>query len=215
MEYGLLTLFAYLLGSIPFGVLVARAKGVDIMTVGSGNTGATNVTRVLGWKLGSTVFVLDVLKGAIPPLAAKWVTGDDSAAILMGVVAVVGHTLSPFLRFKGGKGVATSLGALCGSAPLIGAIGFGVFLLIFLATRIVSVSSLLAALAVLVAGWLLDQGWLFFAVFGPLTAYLFVRHRSNLARLAKGEEPKLDFRNKLKSDRKQEDETSDEEERDE
>jgi glycerol-3-phosphate acyltransferase PlsY len=187
-------------------VVVAKARGVDIMAVGSGNTGATNVARVLGWKLGAAVFILDVLKGVAPCLVARWATGNQESAIVMGVVAVVGHTFSPFLRLKGGKGVATSLGVLFGSAPLVGAIAFGTFLFIFLATRIVSVSSLIAALAVLFSGWLMGQPWFFFAVFGPLTVYLFVRHWSNIGRLVRGEEPKLDLKKKLdKKDEDQED----------
>ncbi len=212
MVYGFLTLFSYLLGSIPFGVFVARAKGVDIMSVGSGNTGATNVARVLGWKLGIFVFVLDVLKGAVSPIVAMLLTDNEVAALLLGVVSVLGHTFSPFLKFKGGKGVATSLGALVGSAPLVGAIGFGAFLVVFAATRIVSVSSLIAALAVLFAGYLTGQHWLFFAVFGPLTAYLFVRHKSNIQRLLRGEEPRLDLRKKVKPDQSEPPETSEDEE---
>ena len=166
------------------------------MSVGSGNIGATNVARVLGWKLGIVVFLLDVAKGVFPPLATLWATGDHGAGVLMGAVAVVGHTLSPFLGFKGGKGVATSLGALVGSAPLVGAIGFGAFLLLFAATRIVSLSSLIAALSVMLVGYVTDQSWQFFAVFGPLVAYLFIRHTANIKRLLRGEEPKLDLRSK-------------------
>ena len=200
MVYALLAIGSYLLGSVPFGVVVAKARGIDIMAVGSGNTGATNVARVLGWKLGLLVFVLDVLKGVVPCVVTRMVTGSEELTILMGVVAVVGHTFSPFLRFKGGKGVATSLGVLFGAAPLAGAIALGVFLVLFGITRIVSVSSLVAALAVLVAGWFLGQPWFFFAVFGPLTVYLFVRHRANIGRLVRGEEPKLDLKKKKEDD---------------
>jgi glycerol-3-phosphate acyltransferase PlsY len=118
----------------------------------------------------------------------------------MGVAAVVGHTFSPFLRFKGGKGVATSLGVLFGAAPVVGAIGLGVFVLLFLATRIVSLSSLIAAVAAVAAGAITGQGTVFLAVFGSLTAYLFVRHRENIKRLLRGEEPKLELRKKKKED---------------
>lgn len=200
MDYALLTAFAYLLGSVPFGVLVARSKGIDIMAVGSGNTGATNVARVLGWRLGSMVFVLDVLKGALPAFLAGRITGSSDAAVLIGVTAVIGHTFSPFLKFKGGKGVATSLGALFGSAPIVGAAGFGVFLVLFLTTRIVSASSLAGAIAVLVAAVFTRESSVFFFVFVPLVAYVFIRHRANFARLLKGEEPKFDFRKKKKEE---------------
>ncbi|HXH60894.1 MAG TPA: glycerol-3-phosphate 1-O-acyltransferase PlsY [Fimbriimonadaceae bacterium] len=195
MVYAVLAVCAYLLGSVPFGVLVARAKGVDIMAVGSGNTGATNVARTLGWGLGIFVFALDVLKGAVPAVATMQVTGSQDAAVLVGVAAVLGHTLSPFLRFKGGKGVATGLGVLVGSAPIVGGAAFLVFLVLFGITRVVSVSSLVAALAVLVAAWFTKQGTVFFAVFTPLVAYVFYRHRANIGRLLKGEEPKFGKKN--------------------
>jgi glycerol-3-phosphate acyltransferase PlsY len=200
LEYALLAIGSYLLGALPFGFIVAKLCGIDITSVGSGNIGATNVTRVLGWKLGLIVFLLDVAKGAVPPLATVAVTQDRDVAILMGVVAVLGHTFSPFLKFKGGKGVATSLGVLVGSAPIVGLYGFGAFLLLFVVTRIVSLSSLIAALAVLVLGALTHQSWVFFAVFVPLVGYVFVRHKANISRLLKGEEPKLSFKKKKDDD---------------
>lgn len=200
MQYALLAIGSYLLGALPFGYIVARVCGVDITAVGSGNIGATNVTRVLGWKRGLVVFLLDVAKGVAPPLATVALTSNRDAAVLMGVVAVVGHTFSPFLRFRGGKGVATSLGALVGSAPVVGLAGFGVFLALFAVTRIVSLSSLVAALAVLVFGALTKQPAVFFAVFVPLVGYVFYRHKANISRLMKGEEPKLSFKRKKDDD---------------
>ena len=207
MDYAIFALLSYVLGSIPFGVLVARLHGIDLMAVGSGNTGATNVTRALGWKLGLVVFVLDVAKGAVPPIVAFAVFQNETVAILMGVAAVLGHTFSPFLKFRGGKGVATSLGVLFGSAPIVGAAVFGVFLVLFALTRIVSLSSLSGTACVIIVGLLTHQGWVFFAVFGPLVLYVFVRHRDNIARLIKGEEPKLDIKSKLK-DREKGEETN-------
>lgn len=186
-----LALASYLVGSLPFGVLVARSKGVDLAKVGSGNVGATNVARTLGWGLGMLVFLLDVLKGVVPALWAKTVIGTSDAALMAGVIAVIGHTFSPFLRFKGGKGVATSLGALIGSAPMVGVIGFSGFLVVFAATRIVSVSSLVGALTVLVAGYALGQNWFFFAVFVPVVTFVFIKHASNIKRLLRGEEPRM------------------------
>jgi glycerol-3-phosphate acyltransferase PlsY len=200
MDYVGFALLSYVLGSVPFGVLVARLHGIDLMAVGSGNTGATNVTRALGWKLGLLVFVLDVAKGAAPPVVAMSVFHSEAAAVLMGVAAVVGHTFSPFLKFRGGKGVATSLGVLFGSAPIVGVAVFAVFLALFALTRIVSLSSLTATACVIIVGLLTHQGWVFFAVFGPLVLYVFVRHRDNIVRLMKGEERKLDIRARLKKD---------------
>ncbi len=153
MTLALLFVGAYLVGSIPFGVIFGKFKGVDVMAAGSGSTGATNVARLLGWKLGIVVFILDILKGAGPAVVAKSVTGSDEMAVYVGVVAVLGHMLSPFLKFKGGKGIATGLGVMFGSSPIVGAIGFGTFLVMFAATRIVSLSALAGSTAVLVAGY--------------------------------------------------------------
>lgn len=201
MEIAALIAVSYLVGSIPFGVIFAKIKGVDIMAVGSGNTGATNVARTLGWKIGIVVFILDILKGVIPAALAKYVTGSEDIAIVVGVFAIVGHMVSPFLKFKGGKGVSTSAGALVGSVPIIGAVTFSVFFLCFFITRIVSLSALITAIAILISGVVLGKSWVFFAVYGPLIVYVFVRHRANIGRLLKGEEPKLDFKSKLSGEK--------------
>src|SRR5579859_1780423 len=115
---------AYFIGSIPVGYLVSRAKGVDILKVGSGNIGATNVWRVLGWPLGSTVLLLDVVKGLLPALAGYQLLNGQLDAFVVGMGAVAGHSLSPFLKFKGGKGVATGLGVLVGTSPWVAACAF-------------------------------------------------------------------------------------------
>ncbi len=196
MTLALLFVGAYLVGSIPFGVLVAKIKGIDLMAAGSGNIGATNVARLLGWRLGILVFILDIGKGTVPVLAAQSIAGMEDYALLAGLASVIGHMFSPFLRFKGGKGIATSLGVLFGFAPIAGVAGFGVFLVLFAITRIVSFSALLGSLGVLAAGALTGQGWEFFAVFGPLIGYVFYRHRANIGRLLRGEEAKLEFKRK-------------------
>jgi len=196
MTLALLIAGAYLVGSIPFGVLFGKLKGVDVMAAGSGSTGATNVARLLGWKIGIVVFILDVFKGAGPAVVAKYVTDSDEMAVYVGVVAVLGHMLSPFLKFKGGKGVATGLGVMFGSTPIVGAIGFGTFLVVFAATRIVSLSALLASAAVLVAGIFYANSVAFWVVFGPLVVYIFYRHRENIGRLMRGEEAKLETKKK-------------------
>src|SRR5689334_13874075 len=108
---------SYLIGAIPFGVIVARMQGIDIMSVGSKNIGATNVMRVLGKKWGIFVLLLDVAKGCVPALVVWKLTGSQEMSILSGLVAVLGHCVSPFLRFRGGKGIATGLGAMLGSMP--------------------------------------------------------------------------------------------------
>jgi glycerol-3-phosphate acyltransferase PlsY len=198
-----LCIVAYLVGSLPFGRWVARAQGIDILAVGSGNIGATNVFRALGPRFGAAVFVLDVAKGALPalllprlvPVGAGPFTIEDQA-LVFGASAIVGHTLSPFVRFRGGKGIATGLGALLGTAPGVGLAGLAGFAFLFAVTRIVSVSSLGGASIVLIAAVATGQSRLFLGVYGALVAYVFWKHRANLARLWRGEEPRLDVGNR-------------------
>ena len=191
MLYFYLVVGSYAIGAIPFGVLIAKARGIDLLSVGSGNVGATNVVRALGWKLGVFVFILDILKGALPAYVAGRFSETAEYAVLFGAIAVAGHTLSPFLKFRGGKGVATSLGVLYGTSWIVGVYGFGVFLVFFALTRIVSLSSLIGSIAVLVSAYFTKQNWMFFAVYVPLVTFVFIRHKGNIQRLLKGEEPKL------------------------
>lgn len=192
-----LAVASYLLGAVPVGVLVARAKGVDILHAGSGNIGATNVARVLGGRAGALVFALDVVKGLLPALAGWWIApgfGGLSVAdqsLIFGVLAIAGHLASPFLKFRGGKGVATGLGALAGTAPIVAGIGLLTFVLVMVPTRYVSLSSLFAATAVIVSASLTGQSSLFLGVYTLIVLYVFYKHRGNIARLAKGEEPRF------------------------
>jgi glycerol-3-phosphate acyltransferase PlsY len=193
-------LAAFLVGSLPFGKWVAWSRGIDITKQGSGNIGATNVFRVLGPRDGVIVFALDVLKGVLPAfLFPKWLPelgiglSSQDQALVFGALAIIGHTLSPFVGFKGGKGIATGLGALLGTAPLVGMAGFGGFVLAFVLTRIVSVSSLVGASTVLVAAVLTGQSRLFLGVYGVMVLYVFWKHRANIGRLMRGEEPRLEF----------------------
>jgi glycerol-3-phosphate acyltransferase PlsY len=157
----LFALAGFVSGSIPFGLILGRARGIDIRDHGSGNIGATNVARVLGWKIGLLAFVLDVAKGLVPVALAgivmdtfgKPVVPTHDALAWLGVMTtpVLGHCFSPFLKFKGGKGVATGLGALVAVAPamsLAGLVGLCVFILVLRLTRYVSVSSIVAALSI-------------------------------------------------------------------
>lgn len=207
----------YLLGAVPFGYLVARAHGINIFEHGSKSPGATNVKRVLGKKAGNTVFVLDAFKGALAagwPLiiraigvaqAAKatqestWVykAGDTvvltpdtviPAAVAGLVAAVLGHSFSCFIRFKGGKGVATSAGGFVVLMPLVTLIALGVWLTTFYTSRYVSLASILAAVAIPVAAFLLHQPaplcWLAVVI----GAFVILLHRANIVRLCKGTE---------------------------
>ena len=160
--YAVCALAAYLLGSVPFGFLMARSRGKDIRTLGSGNIGATNVFRSVSKKLGLLTFVLDFLKGVfgvllVPALGMKLLGTPESGAeylrLLCGVMTVVGHNWTCFLGFKGGKGISTSAGMLLGLAPACVGIAFGVWLVSFLLSRYVSVASILAAVALAVSVW--------------------------------------------------------------
>ena len=194
-------LAGYVLGSVPFGLLVSRMKGLDIRQHGSGNIGATNVWRVCGWRYGLPVFVLDVLKGAASVLVARWIAirfnGDPAwTATAAATACILGHSFPIWLRFKGGKGVATSLGVLFGLMPMV---SLGVLLLwavIFKASGYVSLASIVAALALpLLAGGAQYAGWGYgwpcvgFAFIAALL--VLVRHRGNIQRLRSGTESRF------------------------
>jgi acyl phosphate:glycerol-3-phosphate acyltransferase len=188
-------IIGYFLGSLPFGYLVARAHGVDIFKAGSGNPGATNVKRVLGAKAGNTVFGLDALKGAV---AAAWpvlpfIHGADERIMgLVGLIAaVLGHSYSIFTRFKGGKGVATAAGGLVVLIPIASLIGVVVWVATFAVTRYVSLGSLLAAVAVPTASWILQNPVPLNVVATVLGTFVIIRHRENIRRLLNGTESKF------------------------
>lgn len=195
---------AYFIGSLPFGVWISRSQGVDIFKVGSGNPGATNVARALGKKWGLTVFALDVLKGVIPAVIAQFVIKEPIGGISLqalwfvaGLGAVAGHCLSPFINFKGGKGIATALGVGLGACPLIAGGAFGVFLVVFAFTRYVSLSSMIAAVSAVVLGWIIPhQARELVPLYALVAVFLIYRHRANIRRLMNGTEPKFGFKKK-------------------
>ena len=183
-------LTAFFLGSLPFGHWLALARGVDLREQGSGNTGATNVGRVLGKKWGIFVFVLDLGKGWIAVALAKSVGNlPETWSVTVGVFAVLGHVFSPWLGFRGGKGVATSAGILIALAPWV---ALGVALIWFLAfqmSRTVSVASLCAATAFpLFVFWLMPEQKVFQWISIGMTVLVWFRHRDNLKRLFQGKE---------------------------
>jgi len=180
----------FFLGSLPCGFWLARAKGVDIRKKGSGNIGATNVGRILGKEWGYLVFALDAFKGWLAVwAAAEFLQAGDSVAVLTGMAAVAGHVFSPWLEFKGGKGVATSAGVLLGLSPTVLAATAAAWGISFAIKRIVSVSSLLAATAFPLFVLWLEPGrhTLLFAALA-LAGLVWFRHRDNLQRLLKGTE---------------------------
>jgi glycerol-3-phosphate acyltransferase PlsY len=183
-------LTAFFLGSLPFGHWLALVRGVDLRKQGSGNTGATNVGRVLGKKWGIFIFVLDLGKGWIAVALAKSVGNlPETWSITVGVSAVLGHIFSPWLGFRGGKGVATSAGILIGLAPWV-ALGVAlIWFLIFQMSRTVSVASLCAATAFPVfVFWLIPEQRVFQWISIGMTVLVWFRHRDNLKRLLQGKE---------------------------
>jgi glycerol-3-phosphate acyltransferase PlsY len=204
LALGVVAIGSYLLGSIPFGYLAGRIAGVDIRNCGSGNVGATNVLRTLGKSYGYPVFAADFLKGFVAVklsiLIATRVQPEGISSEMFGIVAavssVLGHSFPVWLRFKGGKGVATSAGALFGLAPVAALIGAAIWILTFLLTRYVSMASITAAAAlpliILITSWLSQSaGKSLFYSSVCLAAVVIWRHRSNISRLMRGTEPRF------------------------
>ena len=176
---------AYMIGAIPFGVMIARLRGVDIRAHGSGNIGATNVARVMGLPLGLLVLALDAGKGAAAVLIVRYYIGVPQVVALAGWAAIAGHCFSPFLGGEGGKGVATSLGVFAMISPPLALVGIAVFLLVAGRTRIPALGSLAGAAAVNVYAMATHahpaSRMLALATF----LLLLYTHRDNLARLTK------------------------------
>jgi len=203
-----LVVCAYLLGSIPTGYIVARAKGIDIRTVGSGNIGATNAFRVLGKPAGIFVLLADALKGFA---ACTWManvllrafdvpaTPFDYAMterVVAGIVAVLGHNFTCWLRFKGGKGIATTAGVYLAVAPLAAGIAVISWIIFFVLTRYVSVASLVAAVVLPTAVWLTHPSIPLGIATTAVGALAIWKHKANIARLRAGTENRIDFSKK-------------------
>lgn len=185
-------LCGYLLGALPFGYWVAKAKGINIFEHGSKNPGATNVRRVLGKGPGNLVFALDAAKGALatwwPSLVVVERPEATYCAIVGLVAALIGHSFSCFTGFRGGKGVATASGGFAVLMPLALLVGLGVWLVTFYSTRFVSLASLLASLALPVSALFLKQPMPLVILAGAVALFVVVRHRANIVRLVQGTE---------------------------
>ncbi|MCL4124153.1 UNVERIFIED_CONTAM: hypothetical protein GTU68_012987, partial [Idotea baltica] len=185
---------SFLIGSIPVGYLLANFSGVDIRSKGSGNTGATNVARVLGRRLGIVTLIADVLKGSLGSALLYFLAGTDvSTASLAthGFAAMLGHCYSPFIGFRGGKGVATSLGVLIVAAPTSSLIVLGTFAIVFKLSRYVSLASISAALSFPLSIWATAGGKPDLTVFFISIMFalvIVIRHEKNIQRLRNGEE---------------------------
>lgn len=185
------TILSYLIGSIPTGFIVGKFAGVDVRSAGSGNIGATNVARVMGKGRGLLTLIADVAKGFLPALAARKMGFGDTAVALVGAVAFLGHLYPIFLKFRGGKGVATAFGVLLAVAPQATLVPLAVFIAVALPSRMVSAGSIGAAIATPIALW-------FFSYPTPLVALgvffavlVVVRHRENIKRLLQGTEARF------------------------
>ena len=203
LVYGLSVAAAYLIGSIPFGFLIGKMRGVDVRTVGSKNIGATNVYRTVGHGWGFLAFFCDFLKGLLPTLGAKAIADGSSDTALaylplaVGVMTVAGHMWTCFMRFKGGKGIATGFGMLVALLPWLVLTAFGIFVVTVWISHYISLGSILAAAFLLVAVW--------FPILGNpgtdnlpqcilvafVAAFAIWKHKSNIQRLAKGCENKI------------------------
>lgn len=191
---------AYLIGGVPFGFIIGKARGIDVRTVGSKNIGATNVFRTVGKGWGLAAFALDVLKGLVPVLVAKRfapVADFPWLPLAVGIACVVGHMLTPYMNFRGGKGVATAFGMLLGLIPALVGVAFALFAVVFALSHYISLGSCTAALFLAVAVWF---PWLGCAGRADLPQAILVtaialfvvwKHRSNIGRLVRGEENKI------------------------
>jgi glycerol-3-phosphate acyltransferase PlsY len=186
-----LVLGAYLLGAIPFGLLVTRAvTGKDIRALGSGNIGATNVLRAAGRAAAAAVLLLDAAKGFAPVLAARYFAGDGWVPAACALAAVLGHVFPVYLKFRGGKGVATGLGVSLALAPWAALAGAAAYALVFAVTRISSASSLAGSAASAATAWFTAPR-IYAAIFIALLAIIVLRHAGNIRRLIRGEERPL------------------------
>ena len=188
----LMTIIGYFLGAISFAVIMARSKGVDILKEGSGNPGATNVKRILGKKWGYTIFALDALKGFTAAGLPLMVYGDDRLALIGLVAAILGHSFSVFLKFRGGKGVATTIGGLLVLMCPVLLLGLAVWLIIFYTKKVVALASIFFAVSLPISAYFIyDTEEPRFYLSAALALFIVIRHRSNIIRMFSGNENKF------------------------
>ncbi len=198
----------YLMGSIPTGYLLGKSRGLDIRQHGSGNIGATNVWRVMGWKFGLTAFLSDFLKGFLLLFLVRTICFPDATSwpvaallVLCGFAAILGHNYTPWLGFKGGKGIATSAGVLGALMPPVLAVSLSLWIIATLLTRYVSIGSLLAAASLLPAALYFYPGqWIYIGLALLAGGLAIWRHSANIKRLIAGTESKIEFGSKKKKD---------------
>ena len=182
--------FSFLIGSIPFSLIVSKARGIDLRSVGSGNLGATNVYRAMGFKVALVVFFLDALKGAIP----TWIALYSESPVLhisIGMLAIIGHSLSPFVKFRGGKGAATGLGVLSVLATDVFGILIIVAAILIATTRYVAPTTIVCSLLAPLLLYLFNYPIPYVGFTAAISAFIIFRHRSNIFRLLQGRENKV------------------------
>ena len=204
LGYAVAAIAAYFLGSFPTGLLVGKARGIDIRTVGSGNIGATNITRALGKKIGAVVLLVDALKGWFACWLASRLAGavsgteiaaesstTEQLALTGAVCAILGHNYTCWLKFKGGKGIATTAGTLLALMPTAGMMCIGTWIVFLALTRYVSIASIAAAIAVPTSAWLTDRSPLMIGVGLTVGALAIYKHKDNIRRLIAGKEHRI------------------------
>lgn len=193
VEIIVLLIISYLVGSIPFSLLIGKfAFDKDLRKFGSGNLGSTNAFRILGKKAGIIILILDILKGAIPVLLGHLFAPEYFHVFIFGLAAALGHVFSIFIKFKGGKAVATSGGAVLGFNPLLFLVLLAAFLITLKISKFVSLSSIVAAVTFVIASLVIQD--MLMIVFSVVVAILVVyKHRSNIQRIKDGTEPKITF----------------------
>jgi len=198
IEFAAVVIGSYLIGSIPSGLVIGKLKGIDVREYGSGNIGTTNVLRTLGARYGALVLIADVFKGVIAVLLARYIIGSPMSEMAAGFAAVAGHDWSLFLKFKGGRGVATSLGGILPMAmwaPLAAVAGVVIFIALIALTRYVSLASIMGSLSAVVAMAVfmgIDRvPWEYLVYIVVVVALIIFQHRDNISRLLSGTESKL------------------------
>ena len=192
MKNAVVILLCYLFGSIPFGLIAGKlVKGIDIRNVGSGNIGATNVLRAVGPIPALIVFLLDVFKGAGAVLLCRYLGMNEYLIVLGGIAALVGHTCSVFLGFKGGKGVATLLGLVIGINPIMVAVALGIWIIVVAITRYVSLGSIIASLTTSIIICFIKLHPIYKIVFLLVSLFVVIKHKDNIKRLINGTENKI------------------------
>ena len=184
---------AYLIGAIPFGFLIGRMRGVDVRTVGSKNIGATNVYRTVGHVWGFLAFFCDFLKGFLPALLASRLVSsvDANLPVYVGLACVIGHTLTVFMKFRGGKGVATAFGMMVALATYPALLAFAVFVVTVWLSHYISLGSMLAAATLAVLVWLFPCLLAVRIIAALVAVFVIAKHKSNIQRLVKGCENKI------------------------